>query len=131
MIETSSNKIVYLPNDKVRAVGKGVIVTETTKCCKTQTDSGIFLPNKADVTKKYDLGEVIAVGKDVLEVKVGDLVLFQTASACAFPLPNGIEQSVLTKIDESPVAILCIIPKADIEAADAASKATIDAPDTL
>lgn len=115
MLETSSNKIVYLPNDKLRVVGKGIIVKETLKCCKTQTASGLILPDKADVTKKYDIGEVVAIGKDVQEVVVGDLVLFQVAGSVAFPLPNGMERSILTKIEENPVAIICVIPAAAVD----------------
>ena len=111
MLETSSNKIVFLPNDKVQTIGKGVIVKETDKCCKLQTEAGLIISDTGNVTKKYDIGEVIAVGKDVMEVKIGDVVLFQTAGSVAFPLPNGMDKSILTKIDESPLSIMCVIPK--------------------
>lgn len=126
MIETSSNKIVYLPNDKVKAVGKGIIVKDTDKCCKGKTESGLYVPNKSDVTKKYDIGEVIAIGAEVKEVKIGDLVVFQTAAAIAYPLPNGINASVLTKIEENPMAIMCVIPNEDVAKADKAAKASLD-----
>lgn len=125
MIETSSNKIVYLPNDKVKAVGKGIIVKDTDKCSAESTRSGIVIPDRADTTRKYSLGEVVAIGKDVVEVAIGDLVLFQIASSCAFPLPNGIASSVLTKIDETPIAIMCVIKKDDIEEADASFRAEL------
>ena len=118
MIETSSNKIVYLPNDKVRAVGKGIIVTETNLCCKLKTDSGLIMPDKADVNKKFDIGEVVAKGKDVVEVNIGDIVLFQVAGSVAYQLPNGIERSILTKIEENPVAIICFLSKAEAEEFD-------------
>lgn len=122
MLETSSNKIVYLPNDKLKAVGRGIIVKETLKCCKTQTASGLVMPDSSNVNRKYDIGEVIATGADVVEVKVGDLVLFQTASAVAYQLPNGISPSILTRIEETPMSIICVIPKASADEFDSVLK---------
>lgn len=108
-METASNKFVSLPESDVRAIGKGVIVKQTDKLCSKETESGI-IPT-ASQQKKYDIGEVIAIGSLVEELEVGDVVLYQTAPSVAYPLPNGLKDSYLTKIEESSGIIVAVIGK--------------------
>ncbi len=49
-----------------------VVVTETTS---KKTTSGLYLPESA--TEKSTSAKVVAVGKDVKEVKVGDKVIYK------------------------------------------------------
>lgn len=107
-METASNKLVALPESSVRVIGKGVIVKTTDKLCKTTTEGGLTVTGSQ--TKKYDIGEVIAVGKLVEELKIGDVVMYQTAASVAYPLPNGLEESYLTKIDENSNTIVSVVP---------------------
>lgn len=111
MLETASNKIVSLPNDKVKAVGKGVILHTTSDYCVEKTAGGLHLPESSSPNKKYDIGKVVAIGADVKEVKIGDVVVYQIAGS--FQLPNGMEDPVLVKVNEDPASIMCICPPAD------------------
>lgn len=107
-METASNKIVAFPEDRIKAIGKGIIVKATDKFCKEKTEQGIVLTGNA--TKKYDIGEVIAIGESVAEVKIGDIVLYQAVASVAYPIPNGMDTSYLTKIDEVSNVIIAVIP---------------------
>jgi co-chaperonin GroES (HSP10) len=117
MIESANNKIVELPMDNVRAIGKGVIIKTTDKFVKTKTPSGITLPTSSSMgsEKKYDIGEVYAAGEACEEVSVGDIVIFQIVNAV--PLPNGLKDPVLYKVEENPMSIVARVPKEFVEEA--------------
>jgi co-chaperonin GroES (HSP10) len=109
MIETASNKIVELPGPPL-AVGRGIIVQVTDKFCKSKTDAGLLLSTNAAASgTKFDIGEVVSVGSAVVEVKKGDVVIYQIAGS--FQIPNGIAQAIYTKIEETAMSIMCIMPR--------------------
>lgn len=112
MIETASNRLVFLPYEHTRPVGKGIIVKNTTKLTLEKTESGIIFSENSRPTRKYDVGIVHSIGKDVQEVRVGDLVVYQSAGSVAFPLPNGMKDAEYVKIEETPVIIMAVV-KAD------------------
>jgi co-chaperonin GroES (HSP10) len=81
------SKRVVLKNRAVRGkfgdgfctpVATRVLVTKPKP--KTQTESGLLLPDGADDPENSPMGEVIAVGPEVKYLKVGDLVFLRQES---------------------------------------------------
>ena len=83
------NLMWVTPEKLLRAVGKGIIVRQTAQYGYSKTKSGLIIPGSKTFEKKYNLGEVLKIGEEVPtdRVDVGDIVIFQRASA--FRLPNG------------------------------------------
>jgi co-chaperonin GroES (HSP10) len=78
----------------------------------SETVSGLYIPEdkEADlVEKKYDIGEVIAVGSECKEIKLGDIVLYQRNAAMR--IPNGIDAPFMYKLEETPIAIVAVLDK--------------------
>lgn len=116
-IDTGFNKIIDVTGKKgvglkgLKPIRGSLLVRKTTQYCAPKTASGIVLPpdSTADmVDKKYDIGEVIAIGSEVKEVAVGDVVVYQRMAAMR--LPNGLDEATIFKLEETPMAILCVLP---------------------
>ncbi len=58
--------------------------------------------------KKMDIGEVISIGSEVKEIKVGDIVVYQRNAAMR--LPSGLKDPFIFKLEETPIAIICVLP---------------------
>jgi len=95
--------------DKIRVLGARVVIKPDPK--DTQTESGIFLPDKAQ-EDKY-MGTVVAVGPGMLrddgtrlpmEVKVGDRVLYSRLAG----VPVEVDGEEYLVINEGH--IICIFP---------------------
>lgn len=56
----------------IKPIGDFVVVQQ--EAAETKTASGLYLPSAAQ--EKPKLAKVVAVGKDVKEVKVGDRVIY-------------------------------------------------------
>ncbi len=54
----------------------GSYVVAVTEKAKTRTASGLYLPEKA--AEKPKVAKVVAVGKDVATVKVGDRIIYKS-----------------------------------------------------
>ena len=113
----SENKLIYLPDnfeDVVQIVGKGIIV-KATKAYNTDKSKGgiVLIESKNDVyEKKYDIGEVVAVGPDVSErIRPGVIVIYQRSRA--FRMPNAEDKgndARYHKLEETILDIICILP---------------------
>jgi chaperonin GroES len=57
---------------KIQPLAQYVVATQEE--AETKTASGIYLPDKA--AEKPKIAKVLAVGKDVKEVKVGDKIIY-------------------------------------------------------
>ncbi len=64
---------------KVNVQPLGDYIVAQTEEAVTKTASGLYLPDKA--TEKPQIAKVVAVGKDVKQVKVGDRVLHKSYSS--------------------------------------------------
>ena len=98
----------------LKPVGKGIIVTRTVQYTKrTIGKSKLILPQGFDqeVERKFDIGEVLAIGKDVVEVSVGDIVVYQISTA--FRVPNGIDNPICWKIEEFSMSVIALLPNLD------------------
>lgn len=118
MTPTATNKIVSFDESLVRAIGNALIVKNTGLfASEAKSEGGIYLPDSTiGSTKKYNVGVVVSRGKKVEEVDVGDVVVYQTATAAGVdPIPNGAKPSILFKIVETSLAIVCRVPKNDVE----------------
>jgi co-chaperonin GroES (HSP10) len=124
--DTGFNKIQELSNHKLikadtewgpimvpanlHAIRCSFIVRRTTQWCTQTTGGGLLLPgdNKADATeKKFDLGEVVATGSECIGIKIGQIVCYQRNAAMR--IPNGIREPIYWKLDETPIAIACVL----------------------
>jgi len=63
---------------------------------ETKTASGLYLPDKA--TEKPKIAKVLAVGKDVKQVKVGDRIIYKSYSTTE--LKMGKEEYILVKEED-------------------------------
>lgn len=63
---------------------------------QTKTASGLYLPEKAQ--EKPKVAKVLAVGKDVKSVKVGDRILYKTYSTTEVKL--GTDDYILIKEED-------------------------------
>jgi chaperonin GroES len=63
---------------------------------KTQTASGIYLPDNAK--EKPVMAEVVAIGPDIKEVKVGDKVIYKDYSTTDLTI-NGTEYLIIKEED--------------------------------
>lgn len=116
----NNNKMIYLPEnfaEVVKVPGKGIILRRTMKYCRTKSKAGIVLPDDADgrksFEKKYSVGEVVAVGPDVEETKVGDVVIYNHETAYRIPDADNPSSDVnprFMRIDETSVHIMAILP---------------------
>ena len=61
----------------IKPLGKRILITQTQQ--EEVTKSGIVLPGTASKEKPI-IGEVLAVGRKIEEVKVGDKVIFEKYS---------------------------------------------------
>lgn len=110
------NKLITIPLEGLRSCRGSFIVKRTTQYCSPKTEGGIVLPGDSEadlVEKKYDIGEVVAIGSEVREIKVGDIVVY--ARNAAWRLPNGINQAWLFKLEETPAGVICILPPQPME----------------
>jgi chaperonin GroES len=62
----------------------------------TKTASGLYLPDKA--TEKPKIAKVLAVGKDVKQVKVGDRIIYKSYSTT--DIKHGSEDFLLVKEED-------------------------------
>ena len=94
----------------LHAIRCSFIVRRTTQWCTQKTDGGLVLPGdgQADATeKKFDLGEVVAAGPECIGIKIGQIVCYQRNAAMR--IPNGTREPIYWKIDETPIAIACVL----------------------
>lgn len=63
----------------------------------TKTASGLYLPDKA--TEKPKIAKVVAVGKEVKEVKVGDRVVYKNAYSTTEVKVDG-DEYILVKEED-------------------------------
>lgn len=63
---------------------------------ETKTASGLYLPDKA--TEKPKVAKVLAVGKDVKQVKVGDRIIYKSYSTTDVKV--GSEEYILVKEED-------------------------------
>jgi chaperonin GroES len=63
---------------------------------ETKTASGLYLPEKA--AEKPKVAKVLAVGKDVKQVKVGDRILYKSYSTTDVKV--GAEEYILVKEED-------------------------------
>lgn len=63
---------------------------------ETKTASGIYLPDKAQ--EKPKVAKVLAVGKDVKQVKVGDRILYKSYSTTDVKV--GADEYILVKEED-------------------------------
>ena len=63
---------------------------------ETKTASGLYLPEKA--AEKPKVAKVVAVGKDVKQVKVGDRILYKTYSTTDVKVAS--EEYILVKEED-------------------------------
>ena len=63
---------------------------------ETKTASGLYLPDKA--TEKPKIAKVLAIGKDVKQVKVGDRIIYKTYSTTDVKV--GTEDYILIKEED-------------------------------
>lgn len=112
-METPNNKLIYLPTI-LRPVGKGIIIHRTTQYTKAKYGA-IILPQGDDqqAERKYDVGEVISVGDEVVTVSVGDIVVWQISTG--FRIPNGPDEPNCWKVEEFPMSVVAILPNLDPE----------------
>ncbi len=120
MVELASKQIVKIPAEVVAdgAIGNQLIVKDTRLyCIADMTSGGIILPDSNVAgDKTYNVGEVVSVGKDVKEIKVGDCVLYQTARAAGLDeIPNGSENPIFFKIMEPASVCRMLKEHVDIE----------------
>lgn len=59
---------------KLTPLGHRVVAKQVEKSSKTK--SGFYLPE--DAKEAPEMAEVVAVGKDVKDVKIGDMVIYKT-----------------------------------------------------
>ncbi|CAN5659885.1 co-chaperone GroES [soil metagenome] len=71
------------------------VVAEAEKA-ETKTASGLFLPDNAQ--EKPKVAKVLAAGKDVKQVKVGDRILYKSYSTTDVKL--GAEEFILVKEED-------------------------------
>jgi chaperonin GroES len=76
-------------------------VVAKTEEAKTQTASGLYLPEKAQ--EKPKVAVVLAVGKDAKQVKVGDKIIYKTYSTTEVKVER--EDYILVK-EEDIIATL-------------------------
>lgn len=114
----SENKLIYLPDnfeDIVKLVGKAIIVKKTMAYCQQKSKHGIILMEREHdpMEKKYDVGEVVAIGPEVQIVKLGDIVIYQMSTRFRLPhaADEGISNPSYGKIEETTTHIMCILPK--------------------
>ncbi|MCE7936408.1 co-chaperone GroES [Candidatus Saccharibacteria bacterium CPR2] len=62
---------------------------------EAKTASGLYLPDNAQ--EKPDVAKVLAVGKDVKEVKVGDKIVYKTYTS---PVKIGKEEVLIIKEED-------------------------------
>jgi co-chaperonin GroES (HSP10) len=102
-------RLITIPEDKVSAVGRGVIFKRSEQYSKGTGEGGIIIASSDDgLEKKYMLGEVVAVGKDVEEVKRGDVIV--VVKQTVHRIPNGTHPPVLFKTEENAMAIIAVLP---------------------
>lgn len=106
------NKAIHVPKNKVRAVRGSFIVENTNHYCRAKTRGGLVMATDGDedalVDKKFSIGRVIAVGSECKEIKVDDIVVY--IKNAAWRIPNGLESPTLFKMEETPIAIACVLP---------------------
>ena len=108
----TNNKIIHMPLI-LKPCGKGIIIHRTDQYTMKRYGQ-IVLPQGKDqyAERKYDVGEVLAIGRDVEEVEVGDIVLWQVSTG--FRIPNGVNSSRCWKVEEFPMSIVAILPNLDM-----------------
>ena len=80
-------------------IGKNIILNPETQKEENVTESGINLGSVADVSHKtVTSGVVVSVGKDVEEVQVGDLVIFELHAVHSFEV-SGIPYLSLQEVN--------------------------------
>lgn len=113
---SASNTLIFVPKNLVRAIDKGVIIEKTMQYASRVSPGGIFLPDmEAEFEKKYQIGEVIAIGENVPEdhVSVGDIVVWNFATG--FRLPNGGKGAIMHKLEYTAMSIMIVLPNLDPE----------------
>ncbi len=83
----------------IRPLGSRVLISP--EVAKDKTDSGIFIPDQAK--EKSRRGTVVAVGKEVVEVEVGDLVMYGATGGTEMKVKN---ESYLLMNEEYVMAVL-------------------------
>jgi len=63
---------------------------------ETKTASGLYLPDKA--TEKPKIAKVLAVGKDVKQIKVGDRIVYKSYSTTEVKM--GADEYMLVKEED-------------------------------
>jgi len=116
-MDSANNKLIFLP-PCIRPVLKGIIINRTSQYTKLSYGTGecrIILPQGKDheVERKYDVAEVMAIGKDVEETAVGDIVLWQLSTG--FRIPNGADEPNAWKIEEFAMSVVAVLPNLDPE----------------
>lgn len=115
--KTSNNRLIYTPEQHVRAFGQNLIFKPTDHFCKYASEAGFVLPDTDDsqVEKKYDIGVVVSIGSDIThDIKVGDVIIWQCTSA--WRLPNGADMPLLY---QGPVsAIIAVLDNPDTAGPD-------------
>jgi chaperonin GroES len=84
---------------KIQPLADYVVATQEE--AETKTASGLYLPDKA--AEKPKIAKVIAVGKKVKEVAVGDRILYKTYSTTDVKV--GADEYILVK-EEDVIATL-------------------------
>jgi chaperonin GroES len=77
---------------KLTPLGHRVVAKQVEK--QTMTKSGFFLPE--DAKEKPEMAEVVAVGPEVKDVKVGDMVIYKTYSS---PIKVDGEELLILSVD--------------------------------
>jgi chaperonin GroES len=71
-------------------------VVSQTEAAQAKTASGLYLPDNAQ--EKPKIAKVLAIGKDVKQIKVGDKILYKTYSTTDVKV--GSEEYILVKEED-------------------------------
>jgi co-chaperonin GroES (HSP10) len=107
-----TNKLILIPLGVPVAIRQSFIVKDTNHYCSPKTKEGLLLPESDStdmVDKKYRIGEVISVGSECVDIKLGDIVIYMVHAASR--IPNGAAEAIMYKLDETPMGVLCRLPK--------------------
>ncbi len=91
---------------KIEPLAKNIVViphTEENKTAEKRTETGFIISKKSDTQNQPQYGKIIAIGPDVKNMKIDEIVLFKEFIPAKFILDNKTfliinEEEILAKL---------------------------------